>query len=95
MRSEGHSPSLPDAVGASGPSSRKRGEEGNRPPGCALKGLPSVSSVPDGSVVGHFHSVLRPRAVRHLFSISLEAEANPGLDVARISQRSHTRQAAS
>lgn len=53
-----------------GLSTENGGEEQSWPPR-PRRGLPSVSSVPGCSPLGHFHSVLSPRAARHLFSISL------------------------
>lgn len=89
--SEGQTALSPGVCGAIGPSSKSTHGEESLPPGWTPKGLHSVSSVPDGSRVGHFHSVPSPGAERHLFSINLEAEANPGLYVAGIARHSHTR----
>lgn len=52
---------------------------GSQPPRRPLQGLLSEAWGPHHSAPGHFHPAPSPRAPTHLFSISLEAEANPGL----------------
>lgn len=63
--------------GLSGGLGRQDGREEQSWPRGPRRGLPSVSSVTNSSSLGHFHSVLSPRAARHLLSISLAQRQIP------------------
>lgn len=82
--------SPPAVVRELGGSGRNGRAGGKLPPRWILDAFSSGSPVPKGSLVGHFHPVPRRGAERHLFSISREAEANPGLRAARPSQHSQS-----
>lgn len=89
-RSGGGAASPARGVRERGRSGKDRRAGAKLPPSWLLEAPSSVSPAPKGSLVGHFHSVPRRRAARHLFSISREAGANPGLRVAQPSQHSQT-----